>query len=228
MSLESLQKCSWDGRFSYRKDSRQEGQTKRHYASCHGCRWYGRFKDDEYEENTLVPLLSTGHSVNRKSWHAVITKHQTRRLHKTPVTRDASCFSAAAEEKYRADDNLCVFGKMEENLLGQIGVFVSKFWFFLSPSPSVDKCLITSESEQLTYKRYFGVDKRNKPQDVFIHDVEFNLIQTASSIISGKLEIAEFDFTKWIWENNCSWLWIVGCKYWNKAVSVLQALFREG
>lgn len=142
----------------------------------------------------------------------------TRRLHKTPVSRDASCFLAAAEEKHRADDDLCVLGRMEENLLGQIGVLVSKFWFLttstLSSGPSVDKCLIASESEQLTYKRHFGAaDKRNKPRDVFIHAVEFNLIQTASSIISGKLEIAEFDFTKWIWENNCSRLWIVGCKY---------------
>lgn len=180
-----------------------------------------------------MPLLLTGHSINRKSWHVVITKHQTRRLHKTPVSRDASSFSAAAEEKYRADDNLGVFQRMEENLLGQIGVFVSKFWFLttstLSFSPSVDKCVIASESEQLTSKRHFGaIDKRNKPQDVFIHAAEFNLIPTASSIISGKLEIAEFDFTKWIWENNCFWLWIVGCKCWYKAVSVLQASFREG
>lgn len=210
-----------------------EGQTKKHYASSHGCRWYGRFKVKEYEENTLVPLLLTGHSINRKSWHVVMTKHQTRRLHKTPVSRDASCFSAAAEETYRADDNLCVLGKMEENSLGQTGVFVSKFWFLttstLSSSPSVDKCVITSESEQLTYKRHFGAgDKRSKPRDVFIHAVEFNLIQTASSITSRKLEIAEFDFTKWIWENNSSWLGIVGCKYWYKAASVLQASFREG
>lgn len=73
-----------------------------------------------------------------------------------PATRNTTSFSAAAKENSRADDSLCVLGKMEEKLLGQIGFLVTEFSSAIvsstSSSPSVDKCLITDERKQLTIR----------------------------------------------------------------------------
>lgn len=70
-----------------------------------------------------------------------------------PATRNTSSFKTAAKGNSKADDNLCVRGKTEENLLGQIAFLVSEFSSAIvsttSSSPSVDKCLTTDERKQL-------------------------------------------------------------------------------